>query len=362
MSLRLMSKKSYVGLDLGHHSIKGCVIKRSQVGWIVTNAVTVPTPPGSIREGIVTGKSEVATAIRGLLKQLGTKANACHISVGGSSVVVRTVQIPKMNENTLRKSIKFEAGRYVPNSPEESYIEFDILNETEDGQMNTMIVAVPREIVDSRREACEMAGLDVVSVDIEPFAAYRSLIESNHGVDADNDTFAIIDLGASSTKVSVISGGSFAMARAIPQGSSILTEALQRYFKLTPDDAEEGKAQLDVRNLLDDGKPTENPPLRVMQPHLDDLIREIRRSLNYYQSQQTESGAPGVVNWMLITGGGANLQGIADYLSIKLGLKVYTASIFDNPRIAFVGDDLGQRGAEMAVASGLAMRSYAKSA
>jgi len=360
MSLSLMGKKTYVGLDLGHHSIKACMMKRTQTGWLVTNAVRVPTPVGSIREGIVMQPEEVASAIKQCLKLLGAKVNACHLSVGGTAVIVRTVRIPSMTETTLRKSIKFEAGRYVPNTPEESYIEFDILGEAEGGQMDVMIVAAPREMVDSRRKACELAGIEVEAVDIEPFAAYRSLIEANHGIDLDNETFAIIDIGSATTNVSVVNKGIFAMTRAIPQGSYLLTESLQRYFKLNFEDAEEGKAQLDVRGLLDDGTPTENPPLRVMQPHLDDLIREIRRSLNYYQSQQTESGAPGVVNWILLTGGGAKLGGISDYFANKLGLKVYPSSIFDNPRVAAIGDEVAGQGAELSVASGLAMRAHSR--
>ena len=72
---------------------------------------------------------------------------------------------------TLRKSIKFEAGRYVPNSPEDSYIEFEILGQADEDNMSVLIVASPREIVESRVRACELAGIEVEIVDVEAFAA-----------------------------------------------------------------------------------------------------------------------------------------------------------------------------------------------
>jgi type IV pilus assembly protein PilM len=205
------------------------------------------------------------------------------------------------------------------------------------------------------------AGLDVDSVDIEAFCSYRSLVEANRGINLDAETIALMDIGYASTKVSVVSRGSFAMTRTISQGGHVLTDALQKYFRLAYEDAEEGKAQLDVRQLLEEGKPTENPPLRVIQPHLDDLIRETRRSLNYYQSQQSELGTD-PVGWVLLTGGGAKLQGIAEYMAAKLDLPVYSAGIFDNPRFANASETDFGPGAELSVVTGLAMRTHVKAA
>jgi len=356
MSLKMKSKPS-IGLDIGHYTIKLVMLDRSPQGWKVHTSLSALTPPNSVRDGSVVDVAAVAATIKGLLKRAGLKNAAAHVSVAGASVVMRNVRIPKMNEQTLRKSIRFEAGRYVPNSPEDSYIEFEILGDTEDGQMDVLIVAAPKQLVDSRLQACTMAGVEVESVNVELFAAFRALVEANQGIDIANDTIALIDIGAYTTQVSVIHKGNFAITRTINQGGNNLTDALQRYFKLTFEDAEEGKMQLDVRALLDDTKPTENPPLRVLQPQLDELIREMRRSLNFYQSQQTEAGAGGNLSWMLVSGGGAKLPGIADYMSGRLGLKVYPGCILDNPRFSGLSEEIAT-GPEVSVASGLAMRAH----
>ncbi|MBS1704236.1 MAG: type IV pilus assembly protein PilM [Armatimonadetes bacterium] len=358
----MLAKKNFIGLDLGHYAIKLVSLERIASGWKINKADAVMTPPGSIRDGLVAEPAQVAEAIKFLVKRSGIKANAAHVSVAGGSVMVRTAKVPQMTEATLRKSIKFEAGRYVPNSPEDSYIEFEILGNTDDGQMDVLIVAAPRQTVDSRVQACTMAGIEVESVDLETFAAYRSLVEANQGIDLSNDTMVLLDIGASTTHVSVVHQGRFAMTRTINHGGTNLTDALMRYFKLSFEDAEEGKLQLDVRQLLDDSKPTENPPLRVIQPQLDDLVREIRRSLNYYQSQHPDQGGGGQLTWMLVTGGAAQLVGLSEYLAAKLSLRVYSASIFDNPRFAYAGAPITGHGAELSVASGLAMRAYAKAA
>lgn len=362
MSLSLFRKKTLVGLDLGHHTMKAVMMERGGTGWKLTKVVSLPTPPDAIREGVVVDQEAVAGAIRQLMKKSHIGATSAIISVAGASVVVRTVRIPKMPEATLRKSIKFEAGRYVPTSVEDSLIEFEILGPADDNQMDVLIVAAPKDIVESRVSACKLAGLEVEVVDIEPFAAFRALVEADPHFELENLTIAVIDIGAYTTNVSVISKGVFSMTRSINQGGAMLTKELISYFDLSPEDAESGKSQLDLRDLLDETKPLENPPLRVIQPHVDELIREIRRSLNYYQSQQTEGGQPNPVTSVLVCGGGAKLSGLPDYIAHKLEMIVTSAGVFENPRFVYAGTDELGAGTELAVASGLAMRAFTKAA
>jgi len=101
---------------------------------------------------------------------------------------------------------------------------------------------------------------------------------------------------------------------------------LRKKSDLLAELTEQGKAQLDLNQLLEDAKPSENPPLRVIQPFLDDQIREIRRSLNYYQSQQTESGQSNPVTKLILCGGGAGLQGFGGYVEQKLAAQGKTCA------------------------------------
>lgn len=360
MSLSLFRKKAYIGLDLGYHSIKAVQIERTGTGWKLSRVVSVPTPSDSIKDHVVIDHEAVADAIKLALRVGKLHATSAIIGVAGGSVIVRNVRIPRMAEATLRKSIKFEAGRYVPSSVEDSFIEFEILGDAAENQMDVLIVASPREIVESRVQACEKAGLEVEVVDIDAFAMYRALIEANETSEFDEHTVAMVDIGATTTNVSVVSKGVFAMTRSIPHAGQTWTDALKTYFKLNDEDAEMGKAQLDLNSLIDEGKVIENPPLRVLQPHVDDLIREIRRSLNYYQSQQTDSGTPNPVTHLIVSGGGAKIRGLREYFAHKLSMDVACVSVLDNPRFVYAGTDEPGNGLELSVASGLAMRAFSK--
>lgn len=358
----MFSKKSLVGLDLGARQIKAMQIDRTNAGWKVTRTAHGVTPKDAIKEGVVIDPEAVGVAIRQMLREHRISATNAIIGVAGASVIVRLVRIPKMPEATLRKSIKFEASRYVPSSIEDSFIEFEILGETTDGQMDVLIVAAPRDVVETRLKACEVAGLEVDCVDVEAFAMYRSLVEASEEGTAAGDVIALVDVGAQTTKVSVINRGVFAMTRSISQAGQTITDALRTHFKLNEDEAELGKSQLDLRDLVSETKAIESPPLRVIQPHVDDLIREIRRSLNYYQSQHNDCGTPAPVTHLILSGGGANLPGLAEYMQHKLDMPVIRAGVFDNPRFSLAHPEEVGPGLELAVVTGLAMRTHVKTA
>jgi type IV pilus assembly protein PilM len=361
MTLSPFGKKSYVGIDLGHHTIKLVQVERSSSGWEIQRLAVAPTPPESIKENIVIDPVAVGAVIKQLMRDYHVTATSCNIAVSGPSVVIRSVRIPKMPEATLRKSIKYEASRYVPSSVEDSYIEFEIVGEADESQMDVLMVAASKEVVESRMKACQAAGLEVESVDVEPFAVYRSIVEADHSQDWGESTVALVDVGATTTSMSVIHKGMFSMSRSIPIGGQALTDALKSYFKLSVEDAETGKAQLNMSELMHEPD-KDNPPLRVVQPHVDDLVRELRRSLNYYQSQQTDHADAKHIHTILVSGGGAKMAGLAEYIAHKLGTPAKAVGVLDNPRFNLSGLTDTDRGLDIAVASGLAMRTYGKAA
>ncbi|MCH7946125.1 MAG: pilus assembly protein PilM, partial [Armatimonadetes bacterium] len=106
MSLRLFRKKAYAGVDLGTNSIKVAQIESAGDHWSVTKHAEVPTPPESIKDGVVVDCDQVGEALKQALRNARINATSAIIGVAGGSVIVRTVRIPRMPEATLRKSIR----------------------------------------------------------------------------------------------------------------------------------------------------------------------------------------------------------------------------------------------------------------
>lgn len=359
MSLNIFRRDKFVGIDIGHSTIDVAQVERSNSGFKVLGLGAVATPPNAVQDGVVTDPEAVGDAIRHAMREAHISASAANVAVAGATVVVRTVKMPNMPEDALRKSIRFEAGRYVPSSVEESYIECEVLGMLDDGQMEVLIVASPKDIVESRLAAVAAAGLETENVDIEAFASYRAIVEADPVCDANDHAIAIVDIGAQNTDASVVDMGAFSLTRSIPIGGDSITEALVNYFKLSRDEAERGKIDLDLSHLIADA-PMENPPLRVIQPLVDELVREIRRSLNYFHSQQTGLTSPRAVTSIYLIGGGSLLKGLPEYLGHRLGIQVISPDPFANPRIHAPEYALNTDPRELTVALGLAMRRNGK--
>jgi type IV pilus assembly protein PilM len=68
-----------------------------------------------------------------------------------------------------------------------------------------------------------------------------------------------------------------------------------------------------------------------VEPLLDELIREVRRSLAYhdYQQQTADAGAGDLgVSQILLSGGSAKLPGVEDYFRAQLGVPVRVVKVF----------------------------------
>ena len=363
----LFSNESTVGIDIGSSCIKAVEIEPAANGWTLTNAAVAPTPQEAIKDGIVVNIQDVSQEIRNMLKESGIRATGATCAISGSQVIVRQVQFPKMPRSTLRKSIKYEASKYISSSTEDSIVEFEILGDAEDpGQMNVMLVATPRDMVDSRVSVIESAGLEPLVIDIEAFALIRSLVEFSASDEYLHRTVALIDTGASHTDVNIVSRGEFALTRNIPIAGESFTNAIKSLAGGSFEEAEKMKLEMTAERGVDQlNAEQDSRSWRVVQPLLDEMIREIRRSVHYYQSQFPEGSTDALVSKIVLTGGSARMPGMDAYMSSKLSIPAQIADVFRETAIK-TGDVsepfLEEHGPVLAVGAGLALKELAPDA
>ncbi len=358
----LFSKESTVGVDIGSSCLKAVEIVPTAHGWEVAAAAVAPCPRDAIKDGVVINPHEVAAVIRSMLKEAGIKAAGAISGISGSQVIVRQVQFPKMPEAVLRKSIRFEAGKYISSSMDDSVVEFEIIGDSEEpGQMSVWLVAAPREMVDSRVKVLEQAGLEPLVIDVEAFSLIRSIVELSSSDRYLHQTVALVDLGASHTDVNVVSGGQFALTRNIPIAGDSFTNAIKNLTGTGFDESEKMKLEMTLECPLDQLSTVQadNRNWKVVQPLIDELIREIRRSINFYHSQFPEGNTDAFVSRIILTGGTARMPGMDAYMSSKLGIPTETASVFRQSAIGtgrVPGEFLDEHGPVLAIGAGLALK------
>ena len=362
---KLYSTPNVVGVDIGSHSIKVVQVTPSRNGFALLRAGSTPTPPEAIKQGVVEDRLAVAEAISTLLHTLGITAPWAVAAVAGPTVVVRQVSLPAMPEHQLRKSIYWEARNYISFPVEDSMVEFQILGtKTEDGtpQMDVMLVATPRDLVDSRADTLEQAGLEPIAIELEPFALMRAAIELPQGKTM-QETVALVTVGATYTHISIVSSGVFVLSRSVTVAGNSFTEAIASGMGIDPAQAEEIKEN-EVQAVSDESDRAQLSPVgqdgsRAMEEVLEELVREIRRSFAFYDYQQTPGATQtdGVTR-ILLTGGGAKMSGLDTYLAEQLSMPVERIDLFANQLIQIPdgAEQLVSQTHLLSTAVGLALR------
>jgi type IV pilus assembly protein PilM len=363
---KLTGSHGVIGLDIGSSAIKVVQLEVSKEGLALHKAGIAPTPREGMKGGVVTNPLAVAQAVRGLLEALKIEADLAVAGVMGPTVVLRQVELPVMSERQLRKSLAWEAKNYMSFPVEDSVLECQILDRgsSRTGQMEVMLVAAPRDMVYSLVETIEVAGLEPAAVEVEPLAGLRGL--SGMAQQARGEAVALVGMGASYTDISIIKDKAFILSRVIPIAGNSFTQAISEALEIEFSEAnhlketamtvvtsEEARAELD---------PASQQASRAVEPLLDELVRELRRSFAYHDYQQklpeTEEKISGVSK-VLLSGGGAKLANIGAYLEAQLGVPVEVASIFSDGMMPTRGvsrDYLEAHAPTLVIGTGLALR------
>jgi type IV pilus assembly protein PilM len=356
-----------IGVDIGSSALKVVQVEPSKDGLIVKRAGQCPTPADSTKAGVITDPHSVALALRKLLDDMQVNADTAVAAVAGPTVVVRKVQLPTMSNRQLKSSIRWEARNHISFPLEDSVVEFQVLpgNGQSGPHMEIMLAATPRDLVDGRVETLELAGLQAVAVEVESFAALRAVVQGCELVNPE-ETVAVVGLGASFSDINLYSRGNFVLTRSIPLAGNNLTEAIASALSMDEQKANALKetgmqvvGSEEERALLD---PFAQQASRAVEHLLEELIREVRRSLAYYDYQQqapADTEKPQTVERVILIGGTAQLQGLASYMESQLGVPVEVADLVRNQKIQAPGADVEyfrQQSPALAVGLGLAMR------
>ncbi len=244
---------SVVGLNIGNDSIKAIEIRGKGDSVVVTAMGMIPTPAESISNGVVMSSAALSRAIRDLFKQSGIKTRRVVTSVAGTgSLIVRIIEVPVMNDKDLQANMTVDLDRYIPFPPSEVVMDFKALRELptdpDAANMEVLLAAAQREIVDSHIKVMSEARLQPQAIDVEPLAAARSQAFNTANGDASgsdySDVSALINIGATGSEISVMRGDIVVFTRSIPSGGNALTQALVDNLGLAWADAERTKREM----------------------------------------------------------------------------------------------------------------------
>lgn len=235
-----------VGLDIGSAYIKAVEMKPAKGGLAITGIGITPTPPGTVADDEITDPETLAAAVKQCLAEAGIKTKTTVSSVSGqNSVIVRVIDVPRMNQKELAETMRWEISRHVPFAPDEIVQDYCPVVRPDDDptspNMSVLLAVAQNGVVNGQLETVLRAGLKPQAIDVESLSVARALLDLDGT--ADNDVVAIVNIGAAKTDLGIFERGALAFPRIIPVAGNALSDAVARTLNVDYDDAERLKKE-----------------------------------------------------------------------------------------------------------------------
>lgn len=311
-----------IGVDIGTHSLK--VVGLKMGGRQLLSFCSIAELPSEH------GAKEETELLKKILKDNNVSLKDTVLTFSGDTVAFRRAEIPSLPLAEITDALRWQEKDVFPFNAEDAYIAFELLEETqkEDGSkaMSFIFVAAAKEAMDNKVEAARSAGLKVMSVSMAPFGM-ENVLRLDQQMDK-GKSVAVVDIGFKKTEVSIFRNNILQFVRHIPVGSEDITESMQRpissngdEIRLSRERAEAIKKSIGIsyeESVIDEGV-SSIQVLSLMRPILEQILKEIRRSIDYYLQ---EYGKKDEGMEIRLIGGGALLKNLDRYLGEELGVSV----------------------------------------
>jgi len=336
------SNKSYLGVDIGSSSVK--IVELKGFG----NGVRLVTYGFSENLFDLDKKNveEIAKIINEIYFRSGAVSRNAISALPAFSVFSSIINLSGVNKKDIVSAIHWEAKKVIPLPIEEMIIDWKKIenfgDKTDKANIKILLTAAPRALVKKYTDIFKTAQLNLLSLEPETFALIRTLLGS------DKSTIMIVELGAATTDLSIVSQSLPILNLSIDIGGLTITKAISNALNIGLERAEQFKYDLGI-NLIES---KDNIIPKTIVETISPIVNEIKYAISLFQSKNNKK-----VEKIVLSGGSALLINFADYLSKILNINVIIGNPWDQVSYPLelkpIIEEIGPR---FAIAIGLAMR------
>lgn len=376
-----------IGIDIGSRTLRLAQFSRANGGLELVNLGMKELPQEAL--GDPTRRAQLLPdALRSLVAE-------CHIRGEAYSAVplgiaqIKNVSLPKMPRHEVDGAVQWELRQTSTEDPGSMVFDYIILNEDRlDTSKNTdlLFITSPKEDITRHLDLLRSAGLRPLAVEVEPLSLaawfdHQQLLKPEEVV-------LVLDIGADSTSLNVITGHALRFTRTLTVNGSSLTKSIADYCNVSMVEAERLKrlhglmqepdaapepappAPSSAAALSGSPVPSAQPAEPAQDPigvqvrnavalALEKLVTDIDYTFKYFSYQLTRSEVT-AYHRVILTGGAAHLPRLPAFLQGRLQIPVEIidplAGLTIAPSLEARCRNLQEHAAGFGVALGLALR------
>lgn len=350
------SKSSAFGLDLSDLSIKLAWLKKDNNQIKLASFNRQDIPEGVIELGVIKKEEELIELIKKtVLEAKGEKIKTknCIVSLPETESYIRVVQLPRIKKEEIAEAIQWELEANIPVALDDIYFDWQIIGKNQGSSDHTdiLIGALPKMLVDPYLSVLKKANLNPLVFEIESVAISRALIKDEVCL----EPVMIIDIGAKRSNLIIFCGDTIWLTTSLPISNNVLIDDIAKNLKISQTKAKSLKIKIGL-----DPKKEEGLIYQAMMPKEVELVAEIKKYIDYYQTANiTRHASKPNIERIFLCGGGANLKGLTAFLSSHLKVDVEVGNPWVNilgPSASKLPDISFEESMSYSTALGLALR------
>lgn len=347
-------KPSFVGIDIGLSSVKVVQLRKEEgrailetygqlkSGGYLKNIDASASFSGFLRYG----DDDIAAMLKDILREAKVTTPNAVMSIPASASFMTLAELPPIPEKERSDVLTFEARRYVPIPQTEVFTNWVVIEgEEEIARMKVLFVAVPREVVAKYQRVAKLVQLNLQAIEVESFSYVRAL------VGADRAPTLIVHFGYDATTATIVDQGIIRINHTIDRGQDSFAAALATGLNISKDRAEDLKNEVGLSEKIE-----QQETVQILESLVEVVLREIERvSIAYNRENERK------IEKVILTGGGARLHGLVEYVAKIFGLEVSVGNSFKRAVYPqFMQPILREVSPHFAVSMGLALREIEK--
>jgi type IV pilus assembly protein PilM len=354
------SSDSVVGIDIGSSAIKVVEIKKRKGRAVLeTYGIIALGPYDNNDMGRVTNLpfEKTVEALKEILKQSSVNTVSAAFSIPVRSSLIFNIELPdKVKEEEVGPIVFTEARKYVPVPIGEVSLDYSVLPKKElsfeeinssdfksslQNKMDVLVVAIYNETISKYRSIVSGCQLEAEFFEVEVFSSIRSNFEHEFSL------VLLVDLGASSTKLSLVELGMVKSYHTVNRGGADITDSISKSLGISFSKAEEIKKEFGLfENYV------EKDLANIIKVHLDYIFSETNGVLLEYEKKYSQN-----ISKIIFSGGGSLLKGLKEMAVNTFQVEIEIGHPFSKVETPHSLEKVLENiSPEFAVAIGLALR------
>lgn len=309
-----------VGIDISDHSVRFIEFEIKGGRLSLKRFGQRSIPDGALSYGDIKDRAKIQDVLKKLAYEDGISFVRC--SLPEEKAYVFKTEVPLLRPEETRDNIAFQIEENVPIKAADAVFDYVFIPDGEDGSHREAVVSVfPKVVVEAYLDLYTSAGLTPLSFEMEADALARALIPRS-----DSGCHMVVDFGQQRTGLSIVDRGVVQFASTVDVGGNILTNAIQRQFNVSFEEAEQIKRE---GTFVGHGEHREF--FSTLMNSISALSEEMNKHYVYWHTHTDKKGRKATpIQKIILAGGDANLQGLHDHLSLTLKTKVELGNVWVN--------------------------------